>query len=90
MSTTNIKQPVVQCLRCWEEFLSYEDTVGHEKECTPSDPTVYDLTGRALELADTASDMIWGGERGWERATDSQYQALLRILRNRLKTHPEA
>jgi hypothetical protein len=49
-----------------------------------------DIQGRALELADTVSDMIWGGKRGWEIATDSQYQSLLRTLRDRLRTHPEA
>ena len=43
------------------------------------------LTGRALELADLVSDMIWGGERGWERANNEQFAHLKREARKRMK-----
>ena len=43
------------------------------------------LTGRALELADLVSDMIWGGERGWERANNEQFVHLKREARKRMK-----
>jgi hypothetical protein len=43
------------------------------------------LTGRAMELADMVSDMIWGGERGWERADKAQFQHLKREARKRMK-----
>lgn len=86
----NLKQPVAQCLHCWAEFFEYEDLIDHGENCVPEPITCTDVTGRALEIADTVCDMIWGGERGWEIATKSQYKALLRILRTRLKTHPEA
>jgi hypothetical protein len=43
------------------------------------------LTGRALELADLVSDMIWGGERGWERATKEQFKYLKSEARKRMK-----
>jgi hypothetical protein len=43
------------------------------------------LTGRALELADLVSDMIWGGERGWERATNEQFKHLKSEARKRMK-----
>jgi hypothetical protein len=39
------------------------------------------LTGRALELADAVSDLVWGGERGWEKATDEQFRQLKQELR---------
>jgi hypothetical protein len=42
-------------------------------------------TGRALELADLVSDMIWGGERGWERATNEQFKHLKSEARKRMK-----
>ncbi len=42
-------------------------------------------TGRALELADMVSDMIWGGERGWERATNEQFKYLLQQARTKLR-----
>ncbi len=43
------------------------------------------LTGLALELADMVSDMVWGGERGWERATMEQFKHLKREARKRMK-----
>jgi hypothetical protein len=43
------------------------------------------LTGRALELADLVSDMIWGGDRGWERANNVQFKHLKREARKRMK-----
>ena len=85
-----MKYPVAQCLRCWAEFFEYEDLIDHGENCVPVEPDCTEITGRALEIADTACDMIWGGERGWEGATKSQYKALLQILRTRLKNHPEA
>ncbi len=42
-------------------------------------------TGRALELADLVSDMVWGGERGWERANKEQFAHLKREARKRMK-----
>jgi hypothetical protein len=43
------------------------------------------LTGLAVELADMVSDMIFGGERGWERATKEQFKHLKREARKRMK-----
>lgn len=43
------------------------------------------LTERALVLADIVSDMIWGGERGWEAASDEQFKYLAKTLRERLR-----
>jgi hypothetical protein len=43
------------------------------------------ITGRALELADLVSDMIWGGERGWERADNEQFKYLKSEARKRMK-----
>lgn len=42
------------------------------------------LTGRALELADLVSYIIWGGSRGWERADKEQFEVLKREARKRL------
>lgn len=42
------------------------------------------LTGRALELADLVSSLVWGGSRGWERANKEQFESLKREARNRL------
>ncbi len=48
-------------------------------------PIIFDLTKeaerietpeRALVLADAVSDAIWGGERGWEGCSDSQFAGL--------------
>ncbi len=43
------------------------------------------ITGRALELADLVSDMIWGGDRGWECADKEQFEHLKREARKRMK-----
>ncbi len=43
------------------------------------------ITGRALELADLVSDMIWGGARGWECADQEQFEHLKREARKRMK-----
>jgi len=43
------------------------------------------ITGRALELADLVSDMIWGGARGWERADQEQFEHLKREAGKRMK-----
>ena len=43
------------------------------------------LTGRAIALADMVSDMIWGGEQGWESATDEQFKFLLRNARQQMR-----
>ena len=40
---------------------------------------------RAERLARIASDMLWGGEHGWEEATDEQFDALCKKLRERLR-----
>jgi hypothetical protein len=73
--------------------LDWRDPVGNDRES----PKVSDedaeekhwnedgLTGLALELADMVSDMIWGGERGWERATKEQFAHLKREARKRMK-----
>ena len=56
------------------------------KEAQVSDEMTEDgLTGRALELADMVSDMIWGGERGWERADNEQFKQLLQQARTKLR-----
>ncbi len=46
-------------------------------------------TGLAVELADMVSDMIWGGERGWERADKEQFKHLKREARKRMKAGSE-
>jgi hypothetical protein len=57
-----------------------------DEEMQVSDEMTEDgLTGRALELADLVSDMIWGGERGWERADNEQFKHLKRKARERMK-----
>ncbi len=43
---------------------------------------------RAYELARITSDMLWGGEHGWETATDDQFNALRARLRERLSSRP--
>lgn len=56
------------------------------EEAQVSDEMTEDgLTGRALELADLVSDMIWGGDRGWERADNEQFAHLKREARKRMK-----
>jgi hypothetical protein len=56
------------------------------EEAQVSDELTEDeLTGRALELADLVSDMIWGGERGWECADNEQFAHLKREARKRMK-----
>lgn len=48
-----------------------------------------DVTERALILADTISYQIWGGSRGWERATDKQFEILLQKLKERLRANTD-
>ncbi len=67
-----------------EAFWRVEEEL--EEEAQVSDEMTEDgLTGRALELADLVSDMIWGGERGWERATNEQFKHLKSEARKRMK-----
>ena len=77
---------VCRCGTCFQEMpevakVSDEETEEHWCEDG--------LTGLALELADMVSDMIWGGERGWERATKEQFQHLKAEARKRMKTYVE-
>jgi len=44
-----------------------------------------DLNERALILADIVSYEIWGGARGWERATDEQFEVLVGTLKGKLR-----
>ncbi len=44
-----------------------------------------DETERALELADLVSELVWGGERGWERCTDEQFKILKSTLTKRYR-----
>lgn len=43
------------------------------------------ITERAYALADMVSDMIWGGERGWELATKEQFDYLKTEARRRMR-----
>lgn len=43
-----------------------------------------DTTERALVIADAVSDLIWGGERGWEHP-EADIEALIQQLRERCK-----
>lgn len=42
-------------------------------------------TERALILADAVSYEIWGGARGWERATDAEFDILVNKLKEKLR-----
>ena len=46
-------------------------------------------TERALILADTVSYEIWGGARGWERATDEEFDTLVRRLKEKLRANTD-
>jgi len=48
-----------------------------------------DLNERALILADIVSYEIWGGARGWERATDEQFAILVGTLKEKLRENQE-
>ncbi len=73
--------------------LDWRDPVGKDRESPKvSDETAEEdhwnedgLTGLAIELADMVSDMLWGGERGWECATKEQFEHLKREARKRMK-----
>lgn len=44
---------------------------------------------RAQILADTVSYEIWGGARGWEKATDRQFEILLEKLKEKLRANTD-
>lgn len=48
-----------------------------------ADPKV---TQRSLTLADTVCYEIWGGSRGWEGATDEQFDSLVKRLKEKLRS----
>ena len=66
-----------------EAFWRVEEELEEAK--VSDDMTEDGPTGRALELADLVSDMVWGGERGWERANKEQFAHLKREARKRMK-----
>jgi len=43
---------------------------------------------RAQQMTELVSDMLWGGEHGWESATDEQFKELTKAARKRLSTTP--
>ncbi len=61
------------------------------KECLenlfwgPVDSSDRDTLERSLILADIVSLELWGGTRGWERATDEQFQTLVSRLKAELR-----
>ena len=67
------------------EFVPNGDFYWHTVE-TKIDKQVLE---RALDLADTVSYEIWGGTRGWERATDEQFQTLLKRLKEKLRANSD-
>ena len=72
-----------------EAALAYEELLVAQIEERIDKPIFHEeeerVLVRALDLADIVSDMIWGGERGWEGCTDAQFRHLTKTLRERLK-----
>ena len=55
----------------------------------PNDDAFDEISSRQNIITSVVCDMLWGGEHGWETATEEQFEALLQSVRQRLSATPQ-